>query len=383
MSSQRSLGILLILISLLLLFMSFGHQYIEELRPAELTIHRDYYEVTPGSEIVVSFDFFETFGTRPYSIQIEGNGVDVSTPQVTLAYREVYSGSLSFSAPMVPGSYTYTTHTYMYARGRQVEFASDELSINVIVADPEPDVFVLTVKTVDSDSNPLSGAEVSINTGIIGITDSSGTVTKSNLTVGPWTITATKEGYNSNSDSVSMTADKTVILQLIPIEEEPTPTPTGDGTPTPEPTPIGTLPDGEPIPLPTPIKYNFVIEMLDNSDPQEPIPDVKIMINGKTHYSNAEGKVTYISDPGEALNVVITKEGYNNFKKSYIVTSNIIVKVTLAPSGGDYFLDLDFEEDNPFYDSEGLFNVMPIWVAVSASLSFITGVFLISKKNNN
>ena len=392
MSSQKSLGALLILISLLLVSMSFGHEHMGELMAAELTISKSSYEVTPGSTIVVNFDFFETFGARDYCVEIEGNGVFVTTGRIPLAYNEIYSGSLSFTAPTTPGIYTYYTHTYMYATHpktgaeTKVEFASDELPITITVAELEILTYTLTVNTIDENSIPLPDAEVSINTGVIGTTDSSGTVTKSDLTIGPWTVTATKEGYNSDSDSVSMTADKTVTLQLVPIEGEPTPEPTGEPTewPTGEPTPIATLPNGEPSiptdPLLTPVKYKFVVEMLDNSIPQEPIPDVKIMINGRTHYSDLKGKVIYVSDLGEALDVVITKDGYNTFKKSYVVTSNTVVKITLAPSGGDYFLDLDLGGDNPFYDPEGLFNVMPTWVAVSATLFFIAGICLILKK---
>lgn len=386
MSSQKSLGALLILISLLLIFMSFGHEYIEELAPAELTIHDSSYKVTPGSEIVVSFDFFETFGTRPYSIQIEGNGVDVSTPQITLDYREVYSGSLSFTAPTTPGSYTYYTHTYMYASHpttgalTEVEFAYDELPITVITAEAEVPTYNLTVKVIDENSNLLPGTEISINTGVIGTTDSSGTIMKSNLTAGPWTATATKEDYSSDSVSVLMTSDKIVTLQLILIEEpDPTPDPTGEPTPTPTGNFIDYIED-IPSDLTLPITYKFTIEMLDSNNPPNPIENAKIMIDGKAYYTDSSGKVLHITKPGETITVVVTKEGYNNFQKTYMITSNTVVKVTLIDSGGDYFLDLDIKEDNPFYDPHGILGVVPIWVAISSLLFFFAGVYLIRKQ---
>ncbi|MCK4665856.1 carboxypeptidase regulatory-like domain-containing protein [Candidatus Dependentiae bacterium] len=378
MSSQKSLGALLILISILLLSMSFGHEYIEELTPAELTIRDSSYKVTPGSEIVVSFDFFETFGTRPYSIQIEGNGVDVSTPQITLDYREVYSGSLSFTAPTTPGSYTYYTHTYMYASHpttgalTEVEFAYDKLPITVITAEAEVPTCDLTVKVIDENSNALAGAEVSINTGVIGTTDSSGTVMKSNLTAGPWTVTATKEDFSSDSVSVTMTADKVVTLQLTLIEEpDPTPEPTEDFADH-----IEDIPSDSTLS----VTYKFTIEMFDSNNPPNPIENAKIMIDGKAYYTDSSGKVLHITKPGETITVVVTKEGYNNFQKAYTVTSNTVVKVTLIPSGGDFFFNLDVREDNPFYDPHGVLSVVPIWIVISSLLFFFAGVYLAKKQ---
>ncbi|MCK4665857.1 carboxypeptidase regulatory-like domain-containing protein [Candidatus Dependentiae bacterium] len=382
MTINKSLGILLILISLLLVSMSFGHEYVNELITAStLTITPSAMEVTPGSTVVLNYEFTSSWGTRLWNFNLEGGGYDSWSPKVTLNYGEPYYNSFSVTAPSSPGIVTYEIKPYFYVfyQGKDRVVGNPSQKVTITVAEPEVFEYDLTVIVIDSNSNPLPDAEVLINTGVIGVSDSSGTVIKQDLS-GSYTVTATKEGYHSDSASVSMTADKTVTLQLISTTE-PTPEPTGEPGETP--TPIATLPNGEPIsitPVPTPVKYKFVVEMLDNSDPQEPIPDVKIMINGRTHYSDAEGKVTYVSDPGEALSIVITKDGYNTFKKSYVITSNTVVKITLAPSGGDFFLDLDLKEDNPFYDPEGLFNVMPTWVAVSAALFFITGTFLLMKK---
>ena len=393
MSSQKSLGALLILISLLLLSMSFGHEYVGELMTAStLTVPQDTFEVTPNSQVVISYNEYSTWGTLQWNFNLYSDlfaiDVDLWSPKVWIDYHETYYGSFTIIAPDTPGTYTYYLKPYMYKDGTQIGHSHRKITITVIEA--QPTTYTLTVNTIDENSIPLPDAEVSINTGVIGTTDSSGTVTKSDLTIGPWTVTATKEGYNSDSDSVSMTADKTVVLCLTLIEE-PTPDPTEE--PTPDPTEEPTLDSTEePTPDPTedtkdvsndltpPITYNFVIEMLDNSDPQKPIEDAKIIIDGKVYYSDSSGKVLHLTKPGETITVVITKEGYNNFRKVYTVTSNTVVKITLIPSGGNFFLDLDLEEDNPFYDPHGIFNTIPIWMAIFSPLLFFVGIYLIKKQ---
>ena len=285
----------------------------------------------------------------------------------------------------------------MYKDGNQI--GHPYKTVYVTVAEPQPTTYDLTVKTLDTDSNQLPGVEVSINTGVIGISDSTGTVTKSDLS-GSYTVTGTKEDYNSDSTSVSMTEDRTVTLYLA-VVEEPTPDPTPDATPDETPTPDGTpdinaTPDpteeptatpvppsggggAAPTPAPTPVVYAFTIEMLDNNDPQAPIEDVKVMINGQAYYSDTSGKVVHIASPGDTLDVVITKEGYNTFQKSYTVTSDTLIKVTLPASGGDFFLDFSLADDNPFYDPHGLFGVLPVWVAAISALLLIAGIYLLRK----
>ena len=391
MTMNKSVGALLILLSVLMITMSFGHQYIEELSAASaLTLPQDRFEVTPGSKVVVNFDMYSSWGTMPWNFNLDQMGdeqLDLWTPKVTIAYGETYHGSFTFNAPTTEGVRSYRLKPYFYRDGSQV--GNPYKMVYVTVAKPQPVTYDLTVKTLDTNSNQLSGVEVSINTGVIGTSDSTGTVTKSDL-LGSYTVTGTKDGYTSDSTSASMTADRTVTLRLAPVEE-PTPEPTS--TPTPDDAPDGEEPiptetpaplddDYTPIPtpIPTPVVYRFTVELLDSSDPPAPIEDVKVMINGKPYYSDLSGKVVHIANPGDTLDVVITKEGYNTFQKSYTITTDMLIKITLPASGGNFFLDSNLAEDNPFYDPHGLLGVMPVWVASVSVLLLIAGAYLLRKE---
>ena len=390
---MKILGILLIILSISLIAMSVGHEYVEDLVTAStLTVPQTQFEVTPGSKVVISYSEYSTWDGMYWNFNLDelrGTGLDLWSPKVWIGYHETYHGSFTFNAPNDPGTYTYRLKPYMYKDGTQIGHTYK--TIYVTVAELQPATYTLTVNTIDSNSNPLSNVEVSINTGVIGTTGSTGIVTKTDL-FGTYTVTGTKEDYTSDSDSVSLTADRTVTLQLTPIGvATPTATPTATETATPppttEPTTVPTngvtetpTPDiTVPEPVSTPITYTFTVETLDNSDPQEPIPDVKVMINGNTYYTNSIGKVSHAANPGDTLNVVITKEGYNTFEKTYTITSDTLVKVTLPSSGGDFFLDLNLKESNPFYDNEGLFGVMPVWVAITSVLLFVSGIYLIRR----
>lgn len=394
MTMNKSVGALLILISVLMISASFGHQYVEELSAAStLTVPETQFEVTPGSKVVINFNEYSTWGTLQWNFNLDQIGdeqLDLWSPKVWIDYHETYYGSFTFTAPSTEGTRTYRLKPYMYKDGTQIGHSYK--TIYVTVAEAQPVTYDLTVKTLDADSNQLPGVEVSINTGVIGTSDSTGTVTETDLS-GSYTVTGTKEGYNSDSASASMTEDRTVTLYLAVVEEptsEPTPDPTDtpaiNGTPEPteEPTATPVPPSGgggssggaEPVP----VVYTFTIEMLDNNDPQVAIEDVKVMINGEAYYSDTSGKVMHIASPGDTLDVVITKEGYNTFQKSYTVTSDTLIKVTLPASGGDFFLDFNLAESNPFYDSHGLLGVMPIWVASVSALLLGGGVYLLRKK---
>ena len=379
---MKILGIILIILSISLIALSVGHEYVEDLQIAStLTVPQTQFEVTPGSKVVISYSEYSTWDGMYWNFNLDefrGTGLDLWSPKVWIGYHETYHGTFTFNAPNDPGTYTYRLKPYMYKDGTQIGHSYK--TIYVTVAELQPSTYTLTVNTVDSNSNPLSNVEVSINTGVIGTTSSSGIVTKTDLS-GTYTITGTKEDYTSDTASVSMTADRTITLQLTPIVVA-TPTPTPEPTPEPTngvietPTPDITIPE----PVSTPITYTFTVETLDNNDPQEPITDVKVMINGNTYYTNSIGKVSHTANPGDTLNVVITKEGYNTFEKTYSITSDTLVKVTLPTSGGDFFLDLNLKESNPFYDNEGLFEVMPIWVAITSLSLLIAGVYILRRE---
>ena len=394
MTLNKSLGALLILISVLLLGLSFGHEYVEELTTASsLVIPQSEFEVAPGSKVVINFNMYSTWGTMDWNFNLDQIGdeqLDLWTPKVKIAYHETYYGSFTFTAPSAEGKRTYRLKPYFYRDGSQV--GNPYQMVYVTVAEPQPETYTLTVNILDENSNPIPGAEVSISTGVIGTTDSQGTVIKEEL-IGSFTVTATKDGYIPNSGSASMTADRTVTLQLSPVvTPTDTPDPVPDATDTPTPDPDATPdPDGTPYqddatPYPTatikaPSVYDFTIELLDSSETPQPIPNVKVVINEDSYLSDSSGKVTYGAYPGERVTIVITKEGYNTFTKSYVITTSTIIKISLSDSGGDFFLDLDLTENNPFYDNEGVFGVVPYSVAAISVTLLIAGAYLLTKKD--
>lgn len=359
--------------------MSIGHEYVEDLELATLTVPQTEFEVTPGSKVVINFNMYSSWDTMQWNFNLDQQGdeqLDLWSPKVWIAYGDTYHGSFTFNAPTTEGTRTYRLKPYFYMDGKQV--GNPYKLVYVTVVPSQPETYDLTVKTLDEDSNQLSGVEVSLSTGIIGTSDSTGTVIERDLS-GTYIVTGTKEGYNSDTDSVSMTTDRTVLLHLTTIfvatpTVEPTEEPTNGVTETPT-TSIST-----PAPISTPTTYKFTVETLDNNDPQKPISDVKVMINGNSYYTNSVGKVSHIANPGDTLDVVITKEGYNTFEKTYTITSDTLVKVTLPASGGDFFLDLDLKEDNPFYDPEGIFGVIPVWVAITSILLLVSGIYLLRKE---
>ena len=352
-------------IGILLLLLSFGHNYTGELFEAStLAISPSESTVEPGSTIVLNYEFVSSWGTREWSFELTGSGQNQETPRVTLAYGQPYHNSFRFSAPTTEGTYTYKIIAYFHVPGH-IPTKAERETIQITVKKTEPESHTLTVIVQDSNGNPVSNAEVSINSGAIGYTDASGMISKSDLT-GSYTVLATKEGYTSDTKSVSMTSDITTTLTLTqsaPVEEG-----------TPSPTPVDE-PIEDDIPLPDvlpPTKYTIVFEFLDEGNP---VDSVKTVINGNTMFSNPEGKVSIRIDPGTSVQVVATKEGYNRFEKTYTGLTDTLIKINMAASTSGNFLNFDVSEDNPFYDPNGLFGIVPYWLAIGSTIIIIAGIF--------
>jgi len=368
MSPIKAIAVFMVILGLLMPVLSFTSGTIS---PAEITLEKSSFTVDTNSNVVVNFDFYETFSTGLYTIAITGNGVSVVTPAVELAYREIYHGSLSFTAPGTANTYLYTLRTYR----NNSEITYDKRTISVIVTDSTPTTYTLITNVQDDNGQALSGAEVSINTGVIGTTGATGIVTKSDL-IGSYTVTATKSDYNSDSASVNMIQDQTVTLTL---EKVVTPVITSMPTVGPTGTPVSDNVTPSVTPAPTAVIYVFVVEVLDTNDPQEPISNAKVNINGEVYSTNVMGMNSILVNPGEKLGVVITKDGYNTFEKSYTVESDTKVKVTLSESGGEFFLNLDLTSENPFYDPEGILGAIPNMIAVMSVLMIGVGVVLFTR----
>ncbi len=71
----------------------------------------------------------------------------------------------------------------------------------------------LIVTVLDNESKPISGATIGLD-GKTGSTDSNGKYTFKSLEEGSFTIYASKEGYEENSDSINVTAGKDATLTI-------------------------------------------------------------------------------------------------------------------------------------------------------------------------
>jgi hypothetical protein len=77
-----------------------------------------------------------------------------------------------------------------------------------------PNTSNLTVKVLDEAEKPLANASLDLN-GTKGTTSSNGTYVFKNLIEGTYTVDATLEGYNSNSESVDIAAGKDANLTIV------------------------------------------------------------------------------------------------------------------------------------------------------------------------
>lgn len=443
MENKTTLGILLIILAVTLPVLSFGHQYVEDLMTAStLTVTQDRFEVTPNSEVVISYNEYSTWGTLQWNFNLYGNGIDLWSPKVWIDYHETYYGSFTITAPDTPGTYEYKLKPYMYKDGTQIGHSYQKVYITV--TDPQPTTYTLTVTTKDDTGTSLPNVDISLNDGPSATTDQYGALTISDLE-GTYTVTGTKDGYESDSETVSMTQDQSITLTLskllivCPTVYDPVcgvdgktysnscyaeaasvevdyegecllidPLPIdcqtlwwydnehqycqekefcgsymyyGLNTFSTEeeckislnlttPTPTATLP----------IITTYAVSFEFKDKDLNPIENVKVIINNYEHFTNSDGIVSFDVQKGTKLDIIALKEGYNRFENSYTVNSDLIVKVQMADSGGNFFLNLNLKEYNPFYDPEGLFGVMPYSVVIMSILFFIGGIFMLKRE---
>lgn len=298
MTPMKILAVLLVLMGLMLPALSFTS---ETLMPAELSLTQSTFNVDTGSTVVINYDFYETYSTRDYEIELEGVGNDLflTSGKVNLAYNQHYYGTFTFTAPSTPGVYTYRTHTYMWANHpttgvlTKVEFGYDVKTITITTSTPPPPTYTLSVNVQDENNQALPGVEVSINTGVIGTTDLFGIVIEPDL-IGSYTVTGTKLSYNPDSTTVNMIQDQTVLLILVYI----------------------------------PPTYNLTIEIEDENT--EPLSGVEIALNGNViGTSDIYGTITE-TDLSGTYTITATKAGYNSAVLNVDVTEDQTSELVLT-----------------------------------------------------
>lgn len=102
---------------------------------------------------------------------------------------------------------------------------------------------------------------------------------------------------------------------------------------------------------------------------------------GEEEHLSENGMISFTVPIGTNFQVVGIKEGYNRFSSSYTAHTDLEIKVSLAESSGNYFVDIgDIKDDNPLTDAFGVAGVVPYEIVMIAGSIGIFGLFFIMKK---
>lgn len=117
------------------------------------------------------------------------------------------------------------------------------------------------------------------------------------------------------------------------------------------------------------------------AEDETPLIDVETMVNGVIYESGADGNSTILVTKDTSINIVSTKDGYNRFQQEVEMDSDKSFVVTMSPSIDGFFTNLGFEgfNGNPFYDPNGLFGQLPIFIAIGSIISMGAGIFLFTR----
>lgn len=270
-------------------------------------------------------------------------------------------------------------------------FDKTEVKVKLFVGEPTKPNYDLIVYILDENSKGLPGVTVTLDNGDKVITNSLGVAIFS--INGRYEIIGTKSGYENVEKTVSVTdSDVEVALTMkkivVPTE---TPTPTPTVLETPEPTPIVTdTPISTPAPtdtlLPTPLPTELPTSLPGSNEAYvhftffdkdgSRVDGVALNVINEEYVSD-NGVVSFTVPKGTSFQVVGIKEGYNRFSSSYTADTDLNIKVNLADSSGNYFMDVgDLKEDNPLTDAFGVGGAIPTELAIIAGLSMVSGIFL-------
>lgn len=415
------LGFILILIALTLFTLPFI--FLLDFEPAAMVATPSSAEVPYGSEIVIKYKWTtpartDIYHNRQWAVTMQGSqcasnkyGAERTYWREPWAWRtpnEIVEGSFLVKVTCQTDTnvwrtddgwstkesiyYVYVNQLFNDGGIADLWFDKTEVKVKLFVGEPTKPNYDLVVYILDENSKGLPGVVVTLDNGDKVITNSQGVAIFS--INGRYEIIGTKSGYENVEKTVSVTdSDVEVALTMKkivvptetptptpPVLETPEPTPTSTGTPISTPAPTDTL---LPTPLPTELPTSlpgsneaYVHFTFFDKDGSRIDGVILNVINEE--YVSDNGVISFTVPKGTSFQVVGIKEGYNRFSSSYTADTDLNIKVNLAESSGNYFVEIgDLKDNNPLTDAFGVGGAVPYEVVIVAGILLIGGIFLL------
>ena len=148
----------------------------------------------------------------PVDLTVSGQPADVVDVTFTPAQVNPPADGSVTSTMTVAVDGSATTGTYTLTVIGESGSLTHSIEVGLEITAP-PSFYTLTVQVQDEGSTAIEGATVAVD-GLSSTTDVSGTTDFLDLEEGTYTVTASKTGYTSASDTVVLDSDKTATLTL-------------------------------------------------------------------------------------------------------------------------------------------------------------------------
>ena len=191
------------------------------------------------------------------------------------------------------GTYDWEVNKFGY-ESKSGSVTVDEDKIIDVCLDPVTEYYDVTFNVVDSDTgDALSGALVELD-GMTSTTDGSGQVVFTDVEEGSYSWEVSKDGYHSESGSVTVDDDKTVDVSLDPV-----------------------------------IEYYDVTFNVKDSETNDPIQGALVELDGMTSTTNFWGEVVFTDVEEGSYSWEVSKDGYHSESGSVTVDEDKTIDVSL------------------------------------------------------
>lgn len=192
------------------------------------------------------------------------------------------------------GSVTATFNMSEYAEGTNFtvtvrDFAPDRQ--DAVLVSNGPSEYDVSFNVVDADGNAVQNASVSLN-GDTHTTDENGTVTAT-VTEGEYTATISADGYTMTTETVNVSDDTTVDVEL----------------------------------MEAPTEYDYTVEVVDQDD--NAVSSAMVMVNGETYEVSDDGTVSLSLTEGE-YTFEASADGYEGVTQAVSVSADGSVTLSVT-----------------------------------------------------